>query len=361
MTSVSSFGAFLAGVVLAGWGVTAQAADIEKLVPDDADLVVSVQVKQVLVSPVFAKDFQKQVEGLLKMEAAQLLLKDSGLDPLRDIDRVVLVMGRSSHQHEEDPNSNKVSMMAYPFAVVQGRFDRAKLEAKAAQLAAQQPGLVKIRQIGAAKVAEIGGEDESGVVAVLDYKTVVAGPRNQVADAIDRAAGKKKGQLRNKQIAQYLQDLDSKQSIESLALAETVVSKSVSQTGNNKPEVKLRTIGDAGIAGLRIRAALGDDIKVQVAITAKDAAQTKTLAEAIAKGLKEAIGEGEKEAARIKELGPVMQALKAVKVGTKDQTITLEGRGGGDAALGFFQAWFMVRVQAEPAPARKIPRPNRPN
>jgi hypothetical protein len=81
---------------LAAWGTAAPAAEWEKYLLDDANFVLSVNVKQLLQSPLFTKHHQKQVEELLKTEGAQAVLKDTGFDPLRDVEELVVVMGKSS-------------------------------------------------------------------------------------------------------------------------------------------------------------------------------------------------------------------------------------------------------------------------
>src|SRR5262245_23171405 len=67
----------------------APAAELDKYLLDDTDFVLSMNVKQVLSSPAFTKHYQKQVEELLKMEPVQRVLKDSGFDPLKDVDRLM--------------------------------------------------------------------------------------------------------------------------------------------------------------------------------------------------------------------------------------------------------------------------------
>src|SRR6516164_3409564 len=67
------------------------AAPIDKYLLNDTDLLIVVEVKQILASPFLTKKHRQQIEELLKSEPAQVWLKDTGFDPLRDIDRVILV------------------------------------------------------------------------------------------------------------------------------------------------------------------------------------------------------------------------------------------------------------------------------
>src|SRR5262245_16671714 len=78
-----------------------RAADFEKYLLDDADAVLTVNVKEVAESPLFTKHFRKQAEALLQMDLVQKLLKDAGVDPLKDVERLTAVMGNSSHRVEQ--------------------------------------------------------------------------------------------------------------------------------------------------------------------------------------------------------------------------------------------------------------------
>jgi hypothetical protein len=337
-------------VSLAGRALPALSADFEKLLPDDTDLLLTVNVKQILGSGAFAKHFRPMVEDFLKSETAQSYLKDSGFVPLKDVDRVALVMGRSAHEVEADPNTNHVSLGVTPFLIIQGRFDPPKLQAKAAKLAKQKPGLLKTTQVGGVNVYEFAGPFPA-FAAVLDNATVIAGRQSHVFAAIDKASGKKYGELQHKAMVEALASLDPKQSAEWLAIEPTVMGKSVTATNNQKPQIKLQTLGDSGIAFIRVRAMVGDDVKVKAEIVAKDAAQATKTMQMIEQALKEGIKHIQDEAQREKELLPVVDLVKSVKTAAKDRTIILEGQGGADALVGFFKAWFTVRE----APRRENP------
>src|SRR5262249_39844351 len=157
----------------------APAAELDKYLLDDTDFVLSMNVKQVLSSPAFTKHYQKQVDGLLKMEPVQRVLKDSGFDPLKDVDRLMLAMGKSGHQVDIHPNPRGPTGPASgPILPLQGRFDPAKLQAKAEQLRKDFPQLLKPHQVGAAQVYEIhDGPRFIFFVALVDKTTLVAAPR----------------------------------------------------------------------------------------------------------------------------------------------------------------------------------------
>ena len=69
---------------------TTRAADPDKLLPADAEFVLSVNVKQIVESDIIKKYALAQMKQALQGNDAQKMLKELGLDPLKDIDRVVL-------------------------------------------------------------------------------------------------------------------------------------------------------------------------------------------------------------------------------------------------------------------------------
>src|SRR5262249_38311994 len=154
-----------------------------------ADFVVQINVEQLLASPLYKQNYQKQAEELLKMEAVQAVLKDTGLDPLKDLKRVTLVTGRSC-----PPDVEKTGKMGMPVVILEGHFDKAKLQAKAEQLAKDGKAL-KIHAVGDDKVYEVLNlpGNEKGFVALVGEDTLVAsGLKEQVVTALEKAAGKKK-------------------------------------------------------------------------------------------------------------------------------------------------------------------------
>jgi hypothetical protein len=145
----------LAALALLGFTLAAPSAPVprpggpsvprlEKYLLDDADFVLLVNVKQVLSSPMYKKSFEKPVEEFLKQPAAQAILKDAGFDPLKDIGWVAIYAGRSCHPRDGMPPG----FNSGPVFALHGKFDGAKLHAKMAQLAKENPGQVQVHKLG---------------------------------------------------------------------------------------------------------------------------------------------------------------------------------------------------------------------
>src|SRR4051794_26808628 len=78
--------AFLAVVVAA----PVRAAEVDVLLPAETEAVMFVNVRQILDSDLVKKYALGQVKQALQGNENQKLLKDLGLDPLKDIDRVTV-------------------------------------------------------------------------------------------------------------------------------------------------------------------------------------------------------------------------------------------------------------------------------
>jgi hypothetical protein len=84
----------------------------------------------------------------------------------------------------------------------------------------------------------------------------------------------------------------------------------------------------------------------ETTLSCKDAAKGKELAGVIDGGLKKGIAELTKAAAEKKEFTAMVDAVKSVKVATKDQTITLTAQAKVDAVdsfIRYFMAWTTAR------------------
>jgi hypothetical protein len=357
------------GVLTLAAALPASAADLDKYLPDDTDFVLTVNVKQILATPAFAKHYQKKVDDLLKMEPVPLLLKDSGFDPLKDVDRVLVAMGKGFHQVDVDPNTGATSSSGGgPMLLVQGRFDSAKLKAKADQLVKDFPQFLKIHKSWAAPIYEIrDGQRSIYFVAVLDPTTLVAAARQSNAvEVLERAAGKAKAQFQHPDLPRTLNALDPMLNIEAVGLSDMIVGTSVSsrtENGKTTTEVKYTTLADSGLKGFHGQVMIDKDVQIKLVLSAKDPDRAKELAKTIDEGAKKAIEEISKESASDKEYAALVQAMKSLKINAKNATLTLEASGEANAGVAFVKAWFTVRAVDAPPKAieKKEVKPLRPN
>src|SRR5262249_23842947 len=226
--------ACLVGVAaLAG---TSRAAEVDRFLPDKADSVVTINVKQALHAGLVKKYALELLEKALNdCGQARALLKEMGIDLFQDIDRVVAA---SAADGDKDHN----------VVIVHGRFDTAKFREGAKALALSQSEFVKLHKDGERCFYEVVAPDEhgsllfgwgeklqpSGALApvftaqpnvspldlsgsffsgLVDKGTVVfASDKQGMLDAFDRAAGSKKPSL-TKWMRHAIEETDAKQSM----------------------------------------------------------------------------------------------------------------------------------------------------
>src|SRR5262249_10874122 len=278
-----------------------------------------------------------------------------GFDPLRDVERILIAAGPSSYPPEgKQPAGADLSNFG-PLLLVQGRFDPAKLQAKAEQVAKDMPQMVKNQASGKYKLVEITLSSEKVFVAVLDQSTVAVSPsKAQALTALDKVAHQKKPSFKSQAVQKFLQNLDPKHSVAAFALGEAVVGTGMSKTfgpnADNETKVSHERLRDMGITALEADLTIGDAIKGKVFITTQDAERAKQMTAMIQEGLTRAEDEVKKVATQKKKSPPRIAAPKWIKPPAKDKTMTLEGQGSAEALVAVVKGFFYF-VSSE-APAR---------
>src|SRR6266851_5895681 len=193
------------------------AADIDPYLPNDTEAVLTINVRQILDAPFIKKDaFAEFRKSLDERSGALKHLKDLDLDPQKDFDSIVLANSNG------DPDRSLL--------IVHGRFEVAKFEAKANEIAKAQPDQWTVTTIpdGAggqykvlksAKWFDFSGvrpalKNKPAYIALLDKRVLVAAPeKDLIIDALDKAQGRKKTALKSKELGQLLEKANGKQSI----------------------------------------------------------------------------------------------------------------------------------------------------
>jgi hypothetical protein len=125
-------------------GAPVAAAEADSRLPANTDVVVSVNLEQLLGSPLGKKYLRKSVEEALKSSPAGETLKQLQLDPLKDINRVTLALSSGN------PDSGLI--------IIQGKLNRGKIADLAEKVAADHPDKLKIHKSVEATVYEFPGD-----------------------------------------------------------------------------------------------------------------------------------------------------------------------------------------------------------
>jgi len=179
----------------------AQGPTLDPLVPADAEIVVTVNVRQMLDSPLVKKHALKEMkEALKKNEQANQTMKAIGLDPFKDVNTVVIAGGGGTA-------ANKV------LVVVRGNFDPEKIQTAAAEEAKKNPDKLKILKEGDTRLYEIQAEGKPAYAAFADKGTLVVSPSKPYALKAVQNAGKRAAAKPNKGLAQALSKVNGKESV----------------------------------------------------------------------------------------------------------------------------------------------------
>jgi len=340
----------LVAVALLYCGLPARAAEPAKYLLDDTSAVVRIDVRQLVGSGVYRKELDKFVQPLLKNESLLKALKSAGIDPLQDVESMLIATGLTCHRTEV--KGKTTALRSGALCIVQGRFDRAKLQGVLNQLAKDQPKDVKIEKAANGTIYDVseflGG---SMFLVVADSNTVVAAMfKDQAEDVLAKAAGQKKTQLKYKAVQALVDSMDPKQATAWAASGEMVAGSSTQLASvNGKTVVKVdhEFLKDSGIESISGGVALADDVRGRMTLVAKDAATADKLRASIGAGLEDA-KKGIAQAAGVnKDLAPLLDALKSVQVRGKDATIVGEGQASGPA---FVAAVAQMLQFMEPKP-----------
>src|SRR3954468_15012654 len=175
---------FAAAVLALVAAAPVRAAEVDVLLPAETEAVMFVNVKQILDSDLVKKYALGQIKQALQGNENQKLLKDLGLDPLKDIDRVTV---GSWGKGPEDMEA---------VAIVRGRFDPEKLFAAAKDQAGKNADKMAIveEKVGdkTYKLVKITQDNQPKpfYVAVADEKTIVGANDKKLTTNILAAAEK---------------------------------------------------------------------------------------------------------------------------------------------------------------------------
>jgi len=297
----------------------ARAGLLDPYLPDDSEVVVTVNVRQILGSPLVKKHgLQKAREALKDLDQVEAVLKDLGFDPFKDLERVT-VAGPGGAEKDRG------------LLIVHGSFNLAKFKSKGEEAARDYPDYLKIHKVpdvraGATHVVyEVSPPDADTTifVALSGKDTLLASlGKDYVVDALKKAARKAKPALKNKEMQGLLEKMDENQSVSVAALG-----SALTKGGGGPAAVKAQAEKVEAVGG---GVTVGEDLKVEVALATKTAEGAKELHDSLDKGLKQALALLSVLTSAQKELNPALEVVKALRVTIKGKVVTLKGRVSAD-------------------------------
>jgi hypothetical protein len=186
----------LFGCILAAGSI--RAAEADKLLPNDSEYVVTLNVRLLLDSALTKKYGLPKMRELIKSdEEVQDIFKSLGLDPLADIHSLTLA-------------STNISDPSKALFILHGKFNPDKFHAKAQEVIQTYGEILKIHKLETIQYYEVNFPGQSSFfVALINPTTIVASPgKDGVLEALEKAAGKKKSEVK-KELLDLLEKVDT--------------------------------------------------------------------------------------------------------------------------------------------------------
>jgi len=304
-----------AGALLAA--LPARAGEVDRYLPDDAEMVLSVNVRRILDSDFFKRNVEPQARDALKgLDEAEDVLKDLGFDPFTDVDRVIAARPAGVDQDRG-------------LVIVHGRFDLDKFRAKAEQAAKDEPDVLKIHKVNDGEGAkfqiyEVSPTDQADpvFVALPDGSTLLASPgKDYVVDALRKQNLKEKPALKNKDMQALLEHMDDK-----LAVSVAVVGDALREGAPDEVKELFEKIDAIG-GGVSV----GEEIKIEIVVSAKDGDDAKDLGEAAKDYLKQGrLMLAALAFAQSNQIDALLDVVNGVRVSVKDKTVMFKASVSSD-------------------------------
>lgn len=195
---------FLGAVLVVGLSsTTVRAAEPDKLLPSWTELVLQVNVRQILDSDITKKYALEQLKQLLDGNDAKKILTELGLDPLKDIDQ--LVVGGSG--------TNKEDLKL--IIIVHGKFNPDKLAKAAEAQTKRDPDKFSKLVEGDTTIYKFqpDGSDRPGYATILDETSIIVSTEKKVVANAAKASENNAPANIKGELASLIRKIDGKSSI----------------------------------------------------------------------------------------------------------------------------------------------------
>lgn len=297
-------------LLTAAFTATAPAAEVDKFLLDDTDGVLAVNVRQIFDSPLYKKVYQAPLQKALKGDTILTMVQSFGVDLFKDVDTVYVVHGESSHRVVKKGDSDGGLCF-----VVRGRVDPAKVHARAAQLAREQPKLVRTHKEANGIIYEVP-LSKPLYLAVPDKTALVASFfKDQVSDALDKGAGKKQTQLKNKEVQALIEKADDKQALWLLATGS--MAYAIEQGAK-------QTLTGVGVTEASGGVTVSDGVKSSFTVTTRDEATARKVVGSLQMDLNEVLERLFQSQLDNKKATPLRDFFRKLAITSADKTVTIQ-------------------------------------
>jgi hypothetical protein len=253
----------LLAVAAIGFGLSAtsvRAAEVERLIPAEAESYLQINLKQIIDSDLFKKYALANLKQALQGNEAQKTLETLGLDPLKDIDSI------TAGFWGDNPQDMKGLL------VVRGTFNPEKLF-EAVEAAAKKDGdKVSIVKDGDYTLVKItgGNRPEPFFASVADKNTIVGGTDKKLVTTAMKASDTKAKSALKKELATLVEKMDGKASMFGCGVSSGKVGDIPPIPGIDDPEKLKKQLEKLESSSMTLK--VTGDVSLEIMMSMKDTA-----------------------------------------------------------------------------------------
>jgi hypothetical protein len=285
----------------------ARAADVDKYLLEDTQVIVVFNVRQLLDAPLVKKQGVDELKNLLKANSEATGILDSlGFDPFKDLTSITI----ATPSMTQEPKG---------IIIVHGNFDVAKFEAKAEKESKDHGEMLKILKEGDRKYYEVtppGGDGKPVFVAVIDKTTLVVAPEKKtITAAFTKATGNV-----NAEMAKLIEKQNADQVMWVLARGDALRNSEFAKNADDKMKDILKKT-DLVAFGM----SLGKELSLAFSATTKTAEDAKEVGDFLKEKVDQGKGFLTLFAANMPALKPAVEIVNGFKISREGNTVTLKG------------------------------------
>jgi hypothetical protein len=318
MTRLTHLG--LGAVLLLGLVVpAARAATPDKLLPAETDTVASINLRQIIDSDIIKKYALEQIKQTIEGQDAKALLNDLGLDPLKDIDRLVVATIDTSRENTKF------------LLIVHGSFDPDKLF-KTAEAQSKKDSdrfaMVRDGNIVMFKYQPDNGDPPIYGTVVNNTTVIAASEKKLIADAL---AAEKNGPAKLKpELTALIKKMDDKASMYVVSLVKGKFNDLQVPAGGNLP-IDLSGIQKAlpGAETIALTLKISVDVSLEVTFGMKDDEAATDMQNTVEELLKQLKPLAALAGAADERAKPLADILATIKTTAKNKDVVITGKISG--------------------------------
>jgi len=300
--------------------MTGRAAEPDRLLPASSDSVLQVNVRQILDADITKKYALEQLKQLLEGNDAKKILTELGLNPLKDIDQVV--MGSSG--------ANKDDMKL--LIIVHGKFNVDKVtRAAEAQTKRDPDKLSKVVEGNTTMYkTTIDNLDKDLYASILDENTiVVASEKKMVITAAKTNSGNEPANIKG-ELASLIRKIDGKASIYAASIVKGKLDE-VKIPGGGQLPIDLSAFQELlpKIETLSFVVQVKSDVSIEITVGMKNDTAANDFQTAFDEFMKQVKPLIQIAGAAEPRAKPVIDIIGTIKSSTKNKDVVIVGKVTG--------------------------------